>query len=88
VKLLVDRSFERDSKRLPISVQKQLRGIIQKLTVAATLHEFDAIKMKGANNAYRIRFGNYRIGIYIDGDNLVLSRILDRKEIYKYFPKR
>ncbi len=44
--------------------------------------------MKGAKNAYRIRFGSYRIGIYLEGDHIILSRVLDRKDIYQYFPKK
>jgi len=88
MKILVDKSFERDAKRLPIQFQKQLREIIQKLVVATSLKEVSSSKMEGAKNAYRIRIGNYRIGIYLEGDQIVLSRVLDRKYIYKYFPKK
>jgi mRNA interferase RelE/StbE len=88
MKILVDKSFERDSKRLPVQVHKQLKEIIQRLSVVTSLHEVSLSKMEGAKNAYRIRLGNYRIGIYLEGDQIVLSRVLDRKDIYKYFPKK
>lgn len=88
MKILVDKSFERDVKRLPIQVQKELKEITQKLLVASSLSETNSSKMEGAKNAYRIRFGNYRIGFYLEDDSIILSRVLDRKEIYRYFPKK
>jgi mRNA interferase RelE/StbE len=43
-------------------------------------------KLKGEENAYRIRIRDYRIGIIIDKDRVVFERVLHRKEIYRYFP--
>jgi mRNA interferase RelE/StbE len=43
-------------------------------------------KLKGASTAYRIRVGNYRIGIFITNDKIQFSRVLHRREIYRYFP--
>ena len=88
MKILIDRSFERDSKRLPAQAQSQLREIIEKLKLATSLQEVSPTKMEGAKNAYRIRFGNYRIGFYLEGNEIVLSRAINRKEVYRYFPKK
>ncbi|MCX6352832.1 MAG: type II toxin-antitoxin system RelE/ParE family toxin [Bacteroidetes bacterium] len=44
------------------------------------------LKLKGFKSAYRIRTGNYRIGIYIIEDEVTFSAILHRKEIYRKFP--
>ena len=84
----VDKSFERDTKQLPTHAQIQLKQIIQKLAIATSLHEVSPTKMEAGKNAYRIRFGNYRIGIYLEGDRVILSRVLDRKNIYRHFPKK
>jgi len=43
-------------------------------------------KMKGHTNAYRIRFGDYRIGFLFENNTIILSRVMNRKEIYRYFP--
>ena len=43
-------------------------------------------KLKGSNTAYRVRVGNYRIGIFITNDKIQFSRVLHRREIYRYFP--
>lgn len=42
--------------------------------------------MKGFPDAFRIRLGEYRVGILLDKDSIVLVRMLHRKEIYRYFP--
>ena len=45
-----------------------------------------AEKMTGYTNFYKIRMGDYRIGIFKFSDSIELRRVLNRKEIYKYFP--
>lgn len=43
-------------------------------------------KIKGAKNAYRIRVGDYRIGFFFEEDKIIFSRVLHRKEMYRFFP--
>lgn len=43
-------------------------------------------KIKGTNNTYRIRLGDYRIGIILDQDTIIFERVLHRKDIYRNFP--
>lgn len=43
-------------------------------------------KIKGDDHAYRIRVGDYRIGFFLEEDKILFSRILHRKEIYRFFP--
>jgi mRNA interferase RelE/StbE len=43
-------------------------------------------KLKGDDTAYRIRVGDYRIGFFWEDDEIVMSRMLYRSEIYRYFP--
>ena len=43
-------------------------------------------KLQGESGYYRIRFGNYRIGIKIENDLVIFIRALHRKDIYRYFP--
>ncbi|MEH2232983.1 MAG: type II toxin-antitoxin system RelE/ParE family toxin [Nostoc sp.] len=44
-------------------------------------------KLQGYENAYRIRVGDYRIGLIFDGETVLFQRVLHRKDIYRYFPK-
>ncbi|MFB2833142.1 type II toxin-antitoxin system RelE family toxin [Floridanema evergladense] len=43
-------------------------------------------KLKGYENAYRIRVGDYRIGFTFDSETVIFYRVLHRKEFYRYFP--
>lgn len=46
----------------------------------------DIIKMKGFKTAYRIKTGNYRIGLFISKHEVEFAAVLHRKEIYRKFP--
>ncbi|GHU88821.1 toxin RelE [Bacteroidia bacterium] len=43
-------------------------------------------KLKNCDNAYRIRAGNYRIGVFIEDNIVVFTAFAHRKDIYKQFP--
>ena len=43
-------------------------------------------KLRGGGNYYRIRVGDYRIGLTVEGDTATFVRFLHRKDIYRYFP--
>ena len=43
--------------------------------------------MKGYPYRYRIRIGDYRIGIEVSaGEEVEMMRVLHRREFYRYFP--
>jgi mRNA interferase RelE/StbE len=42
--------------------------------------------LQGYENAYRIKVGDYRIGVIFGGKTVTFCRVLHRKEIYRYFP--
>ena len=69
------------------SVKKDIRDIIELIEEAASLSEIKSIKkLKGHTAAYRIRSGDYRIGIFIENNTIEFIRIAHRKDIYKIFP--
>ncbi len=43
-------------------------------------------KLKGHPCAYRIKLGNYRLGLFLETDTMILVRLQHRKDIYKKFP--
>jgi len=80
-------SFQKDAKKLPPQIQNQLYIIIENLERSSTLSEIsNCKKLIGTKNAYRIRSGNYRIGFLFANNKIELIRVLNRKEIYRYFP--
>ena len=43
-------------------------------------------KLTGHKNCYRIRIGDYRIGIVIDNNIVIFAAFDSRSDIYKHFP--
>ena len=65
----------------------RVKEIIEEVELAETAARIINLKkLKGESSYYRIRFGNYRIGIKIEDDLVIFIRVLHRKEIYRYFP--
>ena len=64
-----------------------VREIIGLVEQARNLQEVEDIKkLKGSDRYYRIRIGDYRIGLSVEGSIVLFVRFLHRKDIYKYFP--
>jgi mRNA-degrading endonuclease RelE of RelBE toxin-antitoxin system len=65
----------------------QLNTIIEDLENCKSLIEIKNLKkLKGKGNYYRIRIGNYRLGLKLEEETITLLRFLNRKDIYTYFP--
>lgn len=43
-------------------------------------------KIRGYKSYYRIRVGDYRVGLKDEGNMIVLMRVMHRKDIYRVFP--
>ena len=81
--------FLKDLKQLKrsTSYQRIYELAFTTLPEINTLQEIPDIKaMQGYTGRYRIRIGNYRIGIEVNGDVIELMRVLHRREFYRYFP--
>ena len=66
---------------------KEIEKVIEVTEKAASLSEINNLKkLKGYKDFYRIRLGDYRIGIYFNNGDLTFAAIDNRKDIYKYFP--
>lgn len=73
----------RDSKTL-----ERIKAKIDELVLAVNPGDFrNTKKLKGTKNAYRIKAGDYRIAFFLEDETIVLVRVLNRKDIYRYFPK-
>ena len=78
-------SFKRDLKKTKeADLRKNIVNAIEKVEQAKSLSEVRSLK-KLRGNRYRIRIGNYRIGLTVEGGTVVFVRVLHRKELYRYF---
>ena len=83
------KSFARDLKKKSkgIKLRSRVQEIIHEVDNAENLHEIKNIKkLKAEGDYYRIRLGDYRIGLKIKGGTVIFVRFLHRNEIYRYFP--
>jgi len=83
------KSFARDLKKKAKDATLRLRvqEIIQQVDDADRVDEIRNLKkLRAEGNYFRVRLGDYRIGLTIEGDTVCLVRCLDRSEIYRYFP--
>jgi mRNA interferase RelE/StbE len=69
------------------SILRRVRTVIEEFERAQRPGEVAGLKkLKGGGNYYRVRLGDYRVGLQIERDSVTFMRLLDRKEIYRYFP--
>ena len=81
-------SFAKDLRAIKDKgLLKRVKEAIEQVEKAPSLQALTNIKrLKGGGNYYRIRIGDYRLGIVVEGDVATFVRCLDRKQIYRYFP--
>lgn len=81
--------FLKELSKLPQDIQARAEKIVFDELVSTNPFELGYLEpMTGYPDKYKIRLGNYRIGITIDKDNklIICLRIAHRKDIYKIFP--
>ena len=80
--------FNRDLRQLRNpSLADSIEQTILELKAASSLADIRGIRrVRGEGRHYRIRIGEYRLGITQDGDTIILRRLLHRSEIYRNFP--
>ena len=80
--------FTKDVDKLKAShVKASVVKIIELLESADSLSEIPNLKkLKGHKSAFRIKVGDYRIGIFVEERTVEMARVIHRKDIYKVFP--
>jgi mRNA interferase RelE/StbE len=84
----IDKTFEKDVKNINSQlINKNLIKILNEIQTANKISDISNLKkIQGTSNYYRIRIGDYRLGMIITKTEIQLIRLLHRKDIYKYFP--
>ena len=89
MRVLFTKSFAKDLRkdRKNRQILNQVQKIIENAEQAEAISELTNLKqLKAEGRYYRIRTGDYRIGITIENDKMTFVRVLHRKEIYRFFP--
>ncbi len=79
----VKRSAQKEIRKLPVTTRKRVVTKIRRLS--ADPLPAGTEKIKGADNAYRLRQGNYRIAYALFKQKLtvIIVRVGHRKEAYR-----
>ncbi|PIB39303.1 type II toxin-antitoxin system RelE family toxin [Maribacter sp. 4G9] len=82
------KSAEKDVRKIN---SKKVRASIKKILLlikeVESLKEIPSLKkISGHPSAFRIRVGDYRIGLYYLEETIIIARIVKRNDIYKVFP--
>ena len=82
------RSFTKDLKQIQDrALLKRVQEIVEQIESAATFQEVSSVKkLRGSETYYRIRVGDYRMGLRIEAETVIFVRFLHRRDIYRYFP--
>jgi len=88
MKLRFERAFLRDVERLDSKAKKRVKKVLGDLEQANSLREVEGCKkLKGWRLYYRVRIGDYRLGVKdLGGGEIAVLRVLHRREIYRRFP--
>jgi mRNA interferase RelE/StbE len=82
------KSFLRDLKKVKDrAVRDGVREAIENVEAAADLRAIHGLKkLSGTADYYRLRVGDYRLGVAIGGDTVEFVRCLPRRDLYRFFP--
>jgi len=88
VKTDFKKSFARDLKKIKDKhLLRQVKEAIEEVEKAPNLQMIGDLKqLKGGGIYFRIKIGDYRIGLKLEGDMFIFVRFLHRREIFRYFP--
>lgn len=89
MEIAVHTHFPKQLKKCPPDIQSRFRVLYDTLEAASTLDEIPGLKkLAGFKDFYRIRLGNWRIGIRYEEGVLQLIHLMTirpRGDIYKHF---
>ena len=89
MRVIFRKSFERDLKKLKGNAEllTRLQQVVERLETTQEFAEVGNVKrMHGWSSYYRVRIGDYRLGLKLEEDAVVVLRFLHRREIYRRVP--
>ncbi|MBF0230921.1 MAG: type II toxin-antitoxin system RelE/ParE family toxin [Desulfamplus sp.] len=91
MKITIKKAFLKDLQNVSEPQKSQVKLFLESLNDDVSILDgslYDIKKLQGETkgNFFRLRFGNYRLGYEKKDDEIVISRILHRRDIYRSFP--
>ena len=88
MKVVFLRKFSKDLDKIKKPRdRKSTFELIELVKESKSLEEIPGVKkLTGFEDAFRIRSGDYRIGVFVTDESVEFARVVHRKDIYKVFP--
>lgn len=86
--VVYEASFARDLRRIREKrLRQRVKDVIGEVKAASDISQVGSLKkLQGWDTYYRIRLGDYRIGVEIVDEKVIFVRFLHRRDIYRKFP--
>lgn len=83
-------TFLKEMAKLPAEVRARVESLaFETMPEAANPYAVSGVdKLKGYQDYYKVRFGDYRVDLRFDKRDKVVEfcRVLHRRDLYRYFP--
>ena len=88
MKVAYKKKFLKDLAKLPKPIRERIEVFVfQTAPECNHVGQMGSLQsLTGYRDYYKVRFGNYRVGCQLINDTLEFRRVMDRKDIYRYFP--
>jgi len=88
MKIVYTRAVTKDVRKIKDKkLITKITEVINNMKEISDLSQLQSVKkLSGHPLAYRVRIGNYRLGLYYEDNTITLMRFLKRNDIYKIFP--
>lgn len=89
MEVIITKAFTKQFLRCPSHVQEAAKVFIVALQNAKSLRDIkDIEKLSGFKTYYRVRIGQYRIGLKEERPHVILMCVMERSQVYKVFPPK
>ncbi len=89
MEIIITKTFTKQYLRCQKNVQEDARKVITALENVNSVYDIKNLeKLAGFKFYYRIRIGQYRIGIKEQNPKVYVICIMERSQIYKSFPPK
>ncbi len=88
MKVQFKESFAKDLQKVSdIALRTRIKALIHTVEEAEDLTSIPHIKrLQGGGHYYRVRIGDYRVGLIANEVEVTFVRFLHRRDIYRRFP--
>ncbi len=87
MEVVLTKKYIKQHAKAPSDIREKSRLVLLQLQNVDSLLEItEAKKLAGFKNYFRIRIGNYRIGIEQKKPDVIIICLMERSQIYKVFP--